>query len=101
MKTSQELLDELEAWCKERYGRKTNVAKLLGVTPQIVNDWFVKDVDKRSKPSWDTGLKIQQFLAMNDSARRAMIREKDPLTGLTHQTFDGEARRKALINHGK
>jgi hypothetical protein len=26
-----------------------------------VNDWFVKGVDKRSMPTWDTGRKIERY----------------------------------------
>jgi hypothetical protein len=87
MKTSQELLDDLEAWCNQRYGRKTKVAKLLGVSPQVMNDWFVKDVDKRSKPSWVTGRKIEAFLAMDECQRLGTIREKNTLTKLTYSTY--------------
>jgi hypothetical protein len=75
MKTPQEMLDELEDWCRQEYGRKSKVAKVLGVTPQIVNDWFVKDLKKRSKPTWDTGLKIQEFLKKSETARRKAVGE--------------------------
>jgi hypothetical protein len=79
MKTSQELLDELESWCNQKYGKKTKVATLLGVSPQVVNDWFVKDVDKRSMPTWDTGRKIEVFLDRDEHRRQRAIKEKPTL----------------------
>jgi transcriptional regulator with XRE-family HTH domain len=52
------LIDELQDWCKEKYGRNTEVAEMLGVSRQLVSDWF----SGRTVPTLATGLKIQAFL---------------------------------------
>jgi transcriptional regulator with XRE-family HTH domain len=52
------LINELKAWCKEKHGRNTEVAELLGVSRQLVSDWF----SGGAVPTLATGLKIQAFL---------------------------------------
>ena len=66
------LLDELEAWCREKYGRQTEVAKVLGVDRKRLNDWFTG----RIAPSPAVALRIQAFLAEEKRARRSAAGEK-------------------------
>jgi predicted transcriptional regulator len=103
MKTSQQLLEKLETWCNQKYGRKTKVAKLLGVSPQVVNDWFVKDPNKRSMPTWDTGRNIEEFVALPEHARRSRIKEKPTLNTPAFRSMRrNKARQKAVGEiHGK
>jgi hypothetical protein len=34
------LLAELLVWCDEKRGRQTQIAKMLGLPRQSINDWF-------------------------------------------------------------
>jgi transcriptional regulator with XRE-family HTH domain len=52
------LINKLKAWCKQKHGRNTEVAALLGVSRQLVSDWF----SGNAIPALSTGLKIQAFL---------------------------------------
>lgn len=72
MKEYEAILDELQEWCEKKHGRKSKFARMLGVSPQLVNDWFART----SEPMWETGLKIQAFLKKSDTARRLAIKEK-------------------------
>ena len=40
MELTQQLLDELKTWCDAERGRRIEVAKLCGVSPQSVTNWF-------------------------------------------------------------
>jgi hypothetical protein len=57
-KESEILMDELKAWCDERYGRRAEVAEGIGVSRQIVSDW----IKGRAIPNLDNGLALQAFL---------------------------------------
>jgi DNA-binding XRE family transcriptional regulator len=59
-------INELQDWCKEKYGRNTEVAEKLGVSRQLVSDWFAG----RTVPNWATGLKIQEFLKQQRRRRQ-------------------------------
>jgi transcriptional regulator with XRE-family HTH domain len=52
------LIYELKTWCKEKHGRNAQIAEMLGVSRQLVSDWF----SGSAVPTWKTGLKIQAFL---------------------------------------
>jgi Helix-turn-helix len=67
-KTKKLLLD-LKAWCDEPggYGRRVEVAKLLGVATSSVTDWFAG----RRCPSLDHGFIIQDFLKKHARRRKA------------------------------
>ena len=55
---SELLIAELRAWADEKYGRRSELARMLGLSPQLVSDWFAG----RKTPTLDTGLKLQRFL---------------------------------------
>ena len=55
---SEVLIAELKAWCDEKYGRRVEVARMLGVSKQLVSDWMAG----RAVPTLDHGLQIQAFL---------------------------------------
>jgi transcriptional regulator with XRE-family HTH domain len=57
-KESEMLIAELKAWADEKYGRRSELARMLGLSPQLVSDWFAG----RKTPTLDTGLKLQRFL---------------------------------------
>jgi hypothetical protein len=63
------LLADLKAWCDEKHGRQTEIARILGVNRQRISDWFAH----RTLPSLGTGLKIQTFLRTQKDQRRKRI----------------------------
>jgi hypothetical protein len=72
MDDPQKFLNDLKRWCDQQYGRKSKVARMLELSPQLVNDWFTG----KSTPTWQTGLQIQSFLAKSEKGRRQAIGEK-------------------------
>jgi DNA-binding XRE family transcriptional regulator len=58
-KEAEKLLLELKEWADARYGRRAEVAQLLGVSKQLISEWFAG----RSTPTWDHGLAIAAFLS--------------------------------------
>jgi hypothetical protein len=61
---SQELLAQLGLWCEQVWGRQTEIAKVLGTTPQRVNDW----INGRKRMNADQALFLREFL--NPKQRR-------------------------------
>ena len=57
-KESEKLITDLKAWADAEYGRRAELARMLGVSRQLVSDWFAG----RKMPTLDSGLKIQAFL---------------------------------------
>jgi DNA-binding XRE family transcriptional regulator len=55
---TDKLLAELKEWCSQKRGRQAEIAKMLGITRQSINEWFTGD----SSPSLEAGLKVQAFL---------------------------------------
>jgi hypothetical protein len=71
MEEPRSVINELKAWCAEKYGRNSKVARMLGVSPQLVNDWF----SGKTIPTWPTGMKIQAFLRESEESRKKAIGE--------------------------
>jgi hypothetical protein len=55
---SEKLMADLKAWADAEYGRRAELARMLGVSRQLVSDWLAG----RKMPTLDSGLKIQTFL---------------------------------------
>src|SRR5262249_9518743 len=55
---SQSLLAQLSYWCKQGWGRQTQVAKAVGTTPQTVNDWL----NGRKKMTGEQALRASAFI---------------------------------------
>jgi len=72
------LLEQLREWVGEGRGRKTLVARALGISHQTVWNW----VKGESRPSWERGMRLQAFLRAHNP-RPAALREQ--LTGLLRQ----------------
>jgi predicted XRE-type DNA-binding protein len=66
MMDEEELLSELEAWCAAKYGRQRELAKAIGVTSPMVNDWIAR----RKTPSLRHGLKVLEFLKRRRSKKK-------------------------------
>jgi hypothetical protein len=60
------LLNELQHWCDQEWGRRTEVAEVLDVFPQTVSDWFAE----RKHPTGEQALAIQEFLRKQRRLRR-------------------------------
>ena len=73
MDDPQTTINLLKAWCDEKYGRKSAVARMLGLSPQLVNDWF----SGKSNPTWETGHTIQIFLKKSEKTRKGLIGEDE------------------------
>jgi transcriptional regulator with XRE-family HTH domain len=57
-KESEKLLTELKAWANAEYGRRAELARMLGVSRQLVSEWFAG----RATPTWDNGMRIEELL---------------------------------------
>ena len=62
---SEKLVGELREWCDEKYGRRAELARMLGVSRQLVSDWFAG----RTTPTLDAGLHLQAFLKKQRRSR--------------------------------
>jgi transcriptional regulator with XRE-family HTH domain len=54
----EKLISKLQTWCQEKRGRNTEIAKMLGVSRQLVSDWFSRKTD----PLADKLFVIRDFL---------------------------------------
>jgi transcriptional regulator with XRE-family HTH domain len=56
----KQLLDDLQAWVNRdpEYGRKSELARLLGVRPSVIGDWL----SRRSTPNAHHAFHILDFL---------------------------------------
>ena len=72
---TKELIAELTKWCEAEYGRKSEVAKALGVSPSLVGDWL----GEYRVPSLDQGFMIQDFLRQQNrsGAKRKPATKKE------------------------
>jgi DNA-binding transcriptional regulator YdaS (Cro superfamily) len=64
-KESEKLIADLKAWADAGYGRRADLARMLGVSPQLVSDWFAG----RRQPTLEHGLQIQAFLKKQRKSR--------------------------------
>jgi DNA-binding transcriptional regulator YdaS (Cro superfamily) len=58
-KLTEALLKQLRAWCDKERGRQVQIAKLVDVSPQTVNDWLT---GRREQLMSEQALVIQEFL---------------------------------------
>lgn len=54
----ESLMAALKKWSAEKYGRQAEIAREIGVSRHLVNDWLAK----RRDPSLTQYLKLQAFL---------------------------------------
>jgi DNA-binding XRE family transcriptional regulator len=52
------LLADAEAWCAEKRGRQTVLARAIGVERQTVSAWF----KRKQRPTGEQALALQKFL---------------------------------------
>ena len=58
MTRTEKLLRALSYWCAQGYGRQSEVARLLNVSPQQFNDWL----KGRTQLTGEQALAIQEFM---------------------------------------
>lgn len=54
----EKMVSDLRTWCKEERGRNVEVAKMAGVSRQLVSDWFSRKTD----PMAETLFMLRDFL---------------------------------------
>jgi hypothetical protein len=64
--TTQQLLKRLKGWCDKKRGRRVEVSKLLGISPQALTNWF----GARQQPTADQILKVLAFLDKQRKQRK-------------------------------
>jgi transcriptional regulator with XRE-family HTH domain len=55
---TRKLLENLRVWCDQEYGRRVQIARLAGVTPQAVSNWFAG----RHQPTAEAALVLLEFM---------------------------------------
>jgi len=55
---AQELLAQLAFWCEQEWGRQSLVARTVGTSPQMVNDW----INGRKKMAGEQALRVEELL---------------------------------------
>jgi hypothetical protein len=63
---SEKLIAKLKVWADKKYGRRSELARILGVSPQLITEWLAG----RATPTLDDGLKLQAFLKKQRKSRR-------------------------------
>jgi len=63
---TQKLIAALRSWCDERYGRRSEIGRTLGVGLQVITNWFAG----RQEPTGEQALAVQEFLARQKSRRK-------------------------------
>ena len=69
-KESTRLITELKDWADEKFGRRSELARMLDLSPQLVSDWFAG----RKTPTLDVGLQLQAFLKKQRRAKSRATR---------------------------
>jgi DNA-binding transcriptional regulator YiaG len=62
---TDELLARVKEWCDAKYGRRSELARALGTTPQAVTNWFAK----RKQPTAEQVLLMLEFLKHRPKGR--------------------------------
>jgi plasmid maintenance system antidote protein VapI len=64
---TEKLMGELKAWADAEYGRRADVARMLGVPRQRVTNW----ISGHGTPTLEQGLRLQAFLKKQRRRSRA------------------------------
>jgi hypothetical protein len=63
---TEKLMADLKAWVDVEYGRRANIARMLGVPRQRVTNWIAG----QGTPTLEQGLRLQAFLKRQRKSRR-------------------------------
>jgi transcriptional regulator with XRE-family HTH domain len=67
------VIDELKRWCGGQYGRQSQIARQLGVSRQLVNDWLAG----KAMPRIETWLKLKDFLGKESKSPPKEVRRRN------------------------
>jgi DNA-binding transcriptional regulator YiaG len=65
---TDKLLAETKEWCDAQHGRRSELARAVGTSPQIVTDWLAEK--RRKTPTLEQGLAILELLKKERRSRR-------------------------------
>jgi hypothetical protein len=60
------LLSELKEWCDHEHGRRSELARIMGVKPQAVSAWFTR----KNNPTSEQTITIIEFLKDPEKFRK-------------------------------
>jgi hypothetical protein len=63
---TKKLISELKDWCDQEYGRRSEVARAIGVVPSLFTEWLAA----RRTPDMDQGFLIEDFLRKHRRTKR-------------------------------
>jgi transcriptional regulator with XRE-family HTH domain len=63
---TETLISELHAWCDADYGRRSEIARILGVSAQTVSNWLAR----RTTPGSEETLILIEFLKDPEKHRK-------------------------------
>jgi len=55
---TKELIAKLKTWCDGAYGRRSAIARELGISPSLISDWL----NGRRMPTYDQGVQIEELI---------------------------------------
>jgi hypothetical protein len=64
---SQEIVDDLKAWCDEETGREALAGRVLGVQSETVKEWF----EGETQPTSEQIILVQEFLAKQENWKKS------------------------------
>ncbi len=64
------LLDSVQSICEKRYGRKSELARFLGVTPQFVHKWVVA---RDNEPGGEVTLQLLEWVRAEEDKQQKTL----------------------------
>jgi hypothetical protein len=64
---SQEIGEDLRAWCDQENGRESLAGKVIGVEREMVKDWLMG----RQEPTSEQIILVQEFLAKQENWKKS------------------------------
>jgi hypothetical protein len=64
---SQEIVDDLKAWCDDEAGREVLAGKVIGVESETIKNWL----KGQQQPTSEQIILVQEFLAKQENWKRS------------------------------
>lgn len=87
-----QLLEILRSWCREKRGRQTQVARIVGVKPASVSDWL----SGRRQFTGEQSLAVREFLHTVYAYQDLELLSDDPLQKL-HRSLEHPEAKNAWV----
>jgi hypothetical protein len=68
---TKRLIAELRKWCDQKYGRRSEAARLLGVPVSLFHNWL--SIPPHRTPDLDQGYAIEDFLKAQRGRKRSRV----------------------------